>query len=455
MGDVRYAIGLVVHPTRPVRESVEVIMGFARQHGGSVLVREVDAARVGPGVEVVTAEAFAARVDGVVSLGGDGTMLGAMRLLVGRRTPILGVNHGNLGFLVEVPPAGLAAALDRMVAGDYALEPHSGLDVCAAGRSFTAFNDVVVTAAEQLRAAVVAFLGVVDELVADPAVTFAGPALTNVLKHARASRAGDLEAERRARHLVRRVPDPGPLRGAQFGFQLGVEEVAEHEGGEVDDAEQRQPAGEVAEDDPAMADQVHHPHDAGHEEYPAPVQQRRAERDPAGVAAVRAIGVGSGPQRRVGDQTGHVHQRRGDEAESGGQASEPDRIGECGHGTFPCVRPRPRRGIERTVGRHGTTGRPPRHRPPSAPALSPRAWLGVKRGISAVTRHSGRARASPGSTGVPGLDRCGRLGLPSRVVPPGEDKSALLRLAIEPLSWSFASSALLTRLQLRRRLVPW
>ncbi|GFJ83359.1 NAD(+)/NADH kinase [Phytohabitans houttuyneae] len=106
-------------------------------------------------METVAADAFVDMVDAVVSLGGDGTMLGAMRLLVGRRIPILGVNHGDLGFLVEVPPAGLPAALDRMVAGDYAVEPHSCLDVESGGRSFTAFNDVVVTASAQLKSAVV------------------------------------------------------------------------------------------------------------------------------------------------------------------------------------------------------------------------------------------------------------------------------------------------------------
>lgn len=155
MGKPGYTIGLVVHPTRPVRDSVEIITRFAHRHGGRVVAREADVPRLGPGVEAVAADGFVDAVDAIVSLGGDGTMLGAMRLLVGRRTPILGVNHGNLGFLVEVPPAGLTAALDRLVAGDYALEPHSCLDVAAAAATFTAFNDVVVTASERLAAAVV------------------------------------------------------------------------------------------------------------------------------------------------------------------------------------------------------------------------------------------------------------------------------------------------------------
>jgi NAD+ kinase len=154
--DREYTIGLVVHPENPVRESVRLIESVASRHGIAVVAREADAARVGPDVTTVRADDFVDRVDGVVSLGGDGTMLGAMRLVVGRPTPVLGVNHGNLGFLVEVEPAALEPALDRLVRGDYSLEPHSCLLVDTdGGEHGVAFNDVVVTAAEPLTPVVV------------------------------------------------------------------------------------------------------------------------------------------------------------------------------------------------------------------------------------------------------------------------------------------------------------
>src|SRR5690349_1523805 len=108
------SVGLVLHPTKAVDRSLAMIVDSARGDSIEVVAREVDRPRVPDGIDVVPDAEFRRRVDGVVALGGDGTMLGAMRLMVERPVPILGVNYGNLGFLVEVTPAGLPAALHRL-----------------------------------------------------------------------------------------------------------------------------------------------------------------------------------------------------------------------------------------------------------------------------------------------------------------------------------------------------
>ncbi|HEV7712477.1 MAG TPA: NAD(+)/NADH kinase [Asanoa sp.] len=140
------SVGLVLHPTKPVDQSLDVIVGST---GDPVrlVAREIDRARVPAGVDIVSDEEFQA-VDGVVALGGDGTMLGAMRLMVERPVPILGVNHGNLGFLTEVTPAALPAALARLAAGDYTIEQHAGLALHTGDRDRVAFNDVVLRRTE-------------------------------------------------------------------------------------------------------------------------------------------------------------------------------------------------------------------------------------------------------------------------------------------------------------------
>ena len=61
--------------------------------------------------------------DCILVLGGDGTMLKAAREFGGRkRVPLLGVNLGNLGYLTEVEPDGVEAALTQLLRGDYELE---------------------------------------------------------------------------------------------------------------------------------------------------------------------------------------------------------------------------------------------------------------------------------------------------------------------------------------------
>jgi NAD+ kinase len=88
-----------------------------------------------------------ARVGGVVALGGDGTMLGAMRLVIDRPVPVLGVNHGNLGFLVEATPLTLAPALAQLSTGDFTVESHGCLVADAADvplETGFGFNDVVL-----------------------------------------------------------------------------------------------------------------------------------------------------------------------------------------------------------------------------------------------------------------------------------------------------------------------
>jgi hypothetical protein len=141
------AVGLVLHPTKPVDRSIETIIASARGMPVRLLARELDRHRVPAEVSVVPDAQFAAELDGLVTLGGDGTMLGGMRLVIDRPVPVLGVNHGNLGFLVEVTPDQLPSALKRLAAGDFCIEQYACLEVDAGAADLAirfGFNDVVL-----------------------------------------------------------------------------------------------------------------------------------------------------------------------------------------------------------------------------------------------------------------------------------------------------------------------
>jgi len=63
-----------------------------------------------------------AEAEAVLVLGGDGTILATARLCASRGTPMLPVHVGRFGFLTNVAPSDLPAALDALLAGRYAQE---------------------------------------------------------------------------------------------------------------------------------------------------------------------------------------------------------------------------------------------------------------------------------------------------------------------------------------------
>lgn len=95
----------------------------------------------------------------VVVLGGDGTMLGAVRSVVSSglaHVPILGVNLGGLGFLTALSPEELLPAMERVLAGEFASSPRLMLDARVQRddqviKRFTALNDVVINKAALAR----------------------------------------------------------------------------------------------------------------------------------------------------------------------------------------------------------------------------------------------------------------------------------------------------------------
>jgi NAD+ kinase len=136
-------IALVLHPRRDPGPVLDAIGSWATVHGSRLLMRAEDAGRWDGEVTVVSDAQLAERAGAVVSLGGDGTMLGALRLVARRPVPVLGVNLGNLGFLVEVEPEELPDALDRLERLDFTIESHSALWLGTDDEA-VAFNDLAL-----------------------------------------------------------------------------------------------------------------------------------------------------------------------------------------------------------------------------------------------------------------------------------------------------------------------
>ena len=73
-------------------------------------------------LEFLPLAGLAARSDLAIVVGGDGTLLGAGRALAPHGVPILGVNRGRLGFMVDVLPEDLGETLEAVLSGELPVE---------------------------------------------------------------------------------------------------------------------------------------------------------------------------------------------------------------------------------------------------------------------------------------------------------------------------------------------
>src|SRR3954462_5809217 len=138
-------IGLALHPGRDCSGAVGQVAAWTSTHGVELIAVADDVARLGlSGVTPVSVEELAASAQAMIALGGDGTLLGAMRLVADRPVPVLGVNFGRLGFLAEVERSELAGALEAVAEGRASTESRSCLVVRLGDAEHLAFNDAVL-----------------------------------------------------------------------------------------------------------------------------------------------------------------------------------------------------------------------------------------------------------------------------------------------------------------------
>ncbi len=133
---------MVLHPERDCSGAVAAILEWASRRQIEVLGIDTEMRRIACTAEAVSAEELRRRADLLVSLGGDGTMLRAMRLADRQRYPVLGVNLGKLGFLAEVDVPDLADALSAIDGNEFTTEPRLAVDAVVGDQVITAFNDI-------------------------------------------------------------------------------------------------------------------------------------------------------------------------------------------------------------------------------------------------------------------------------------------------------------------------
>jgi NAD+ kinase len=120
------------------------LIGIAREVG-AVLRLDAEETRkheLEPGEGIVLNAPIERDVDVCFALGGDGTILTALRTYAGTGIPVFGVNYGEIGFLATIDPEEVETGLRLAFAGEFDVLPVPGIEIRGEGHSWLAINDV-------------------------------------------------------------------------------------------------------------------------------------------------------------------------------------------------------------------------------------------------------------------------------------------------------------------------
>ena len=144
------AVGIVSKPNKPeIAQIVPELTSWLRERGYTCIVDPETAPHTGGAECISRAEMASRKLNFVIVLGGDGTLLSAARAVARAGIPVVGVNLGARGFLTEVPLEELYPTLETIDKGSCAIDERSMVhcEVSRAGSliaSYEALNDVVV-----------------------------------------------------------------------------------------------------------------------------------------------------------------------------------------------------------------------------------------------------------------------------------------------------------------------
>ncbi len=154
-----HTIGLLAKPSDDrLFDTLERLVGCLTRLGREVLLDQAtlpDHACL-RGYPRATRDELGLRSDLVIAIGGDGTLIHAAHSLAAYDKPVLGINLGRLGFLVDISPDEMSGRIERIFKGEYLLEKRFLLrgEVLRHGEVFHSsdvFNDLVYKVRDTVR----------------------------------------------------------------------------------------------------------------------------------------------------------------------------------------------------------------------------------------------------------------------------------------------------------------
>ena len=134
---------LLTHSHPPgAADAVGAACRLAAEAGWDLVATPDEREKHGGGVEIREVPELPERPDLCLVLGGDGTILRALRVFGKTRVPVFAVNYGTMGFLAAVEREEAEEGLSRAFAGDYEVIDLPGLGIDWNGNSALGLNDV-------------------------------------------------------------------------------------------------------------------------------------------------------------------------------------------------------------------------------------------------------------------------------------------------------------------------
>ena len=135
---------IALFPNEKKAHSFEIGIGireFLEKQGITVVAEDEKAKRIGA---APLSSVDPKKIDFLIAMGGDGTLLRITHNFKYLDAPILGINLGHLGFMADVPVTDIYPSLTDLLNGKYTIEKRLTLTACSRDQELFAVNDIVL-----------------------------------------------------------------------------------------------------------------------------------------------------------------------------------------------------------------------------------------------------------------------------------------------------------------------